>query len=68
MRALQREVRGREIPWILLLPGELSAPVRRRYAEEVERAREPLVAELAHAVEIAEARHASSRSTPQSRR
>ncbi|MCB9378277.1 MAG: hypothetical protein H6511_05865 [Holophagales bacterium] len=68
VRALQREVRGREIPWILLLPGELSAPVRRRYAEEVERAREPLVAELAHAVEIAEARHASGRATPQSRR
>jgi len=68
VRALQREVRGREVPWILLLPGELSAPVRRRYAEEVERAREPLIAELAQAVEIAEARHASGRSSAQSRR
>lgn len=68
VRALQREERGRVVPWVLLLPGGLSAPSRRRYAEEVEGVSEPLVEEIARAIEIAEARHASGHPSAYSKR
>ncbi len=68
VRALQQEARGRSIPWLLLLPGELSAPVRRGYAEEVEAAREPVAEELVAAITVAERRHAAARGAHQRRR